>query len=63
VLPTRLRLRLRAAKDCVNVAFESSLAEGLRYERALFYSSFATADQKIGMKAFMEKGAAEFKDE
>jgi len=51
------------AKDCVNVAFESSLAEGLRYERALFYSSFATADQKIGMKAFMEKGAAEFKDE
>lgn len=51
------------AKDCVNVAFESSLAEGLRFERALFYSSFATEDQKIGMKAFMEKAKADFKDE
>ena len=51
------------AKDCVNVSFESSLAEGLRFERALFYSSFATEDQKIGMKAFMEKEKAAFKDE
>ena len=51
------------AKDCVNVAFESSLAEGLRYERALFYSSFATDDQKIGMKAFMAKEKPEFVNE
>ena len=51
------------AKDCVNVSFESSLAEGLRYERALFYSTFATADQKAGMQAFMDKAKAEFKDE
>jgi len=43
------------AKTCVNVAFESSLAEGLRFERALFYSSFGTQDQKIGMKAFVGK--------
>jgi len=51
------------AKDCVNVSFESSLAEGLRFERALFYSSFATEDQKIGMAAFTEKAKPAFKDE
>ena len=47
----------------MNASFESSLAEGLRLERALFYSTFATADQKIGMQAFVEKAKAEFKDE
>ena len=51
------------AKDCVDVAFESSLAEGLRFERGLFYSTFGTADQKIGMKAFVEKAKPDFKDE
>lgn len=51
------------AKTCVNVAFESSLAEGLRLERALFYSTFATHDQKIGMKAFVEKADPAFKHE
>ena len=45
------------------VAFESSLAEGLRLERALFYSTFATQDQKIGMKAFVEKAEPAFKHE
>ncbi|MEV6218208.1 enoyl-CoA hydratase-related protein [Nocardia sp. NPDC051833] len=49
-----------AVKDAVNRAFESSLAEGLRYERALFKARFATADQKEGMAAFLEKRAAEF---
>ena len=48
------------AKECVDVAFESSLAEGLRFERRLFYSSFATADQKIGMKAFVDKATPEW---
>ena len=52
----------RAAKDCVNASFESSLAEGLRLERALFYSTFATADQKEGMQAFMQKAKPDFKD-
>ena len=51
------------AKDCVNASFESSLAEGLRLERSLFYSTFATKDQKIGMAAFVDKAKAEFKDE
>ena len=51
------------AKTCVNVSFETSLAEGLRTERALFYSSFATKDQKIGMKAFVEKAPPAFEHE
>jgi enoyl-CoA hydratase/carnithine racemase len=51
------------AKTCVNVSFESSLAEGLKFERHLFYSTFATQDQKLGMHAFMEKAKPEFKDE
>ncbi|UIN20665.1 enoyl-CoA hydratase [Herbaspirillum frisingense] len=49
-------------KDSVNRAFESSLADGIRYERALFYSCFATEDQKEGMKAFLEKRPAVFKN-
>ena len=49
-------------KDSVNRAFESNLADGIRYERALFYSCFATEDQKEGMKAFLEKRPAVFKN-
>jgi enoyl-CoA hydratase len=43
------------AKEAVNAAFESSLTEGVRTERRLFLSLFATADQKEGMSAFAEK--------
>jgi enoyl-CoA hydratase len=43
------------AKDLVNRSYETTLAEGLRYERAVFRSTFATADQKEGMAAFTEK--------
>lgn len=50
------------AKDTVNRAFESSLAEGVKYERAVFYSLFATDDQKEGMEAFAAKRKAEFKN-
>ena len=45
----------RQAKTCVNAAFETSLAEGLRLERTLFYATFASRDQKIGMEAFVKK--------
>ena len=51
------------AKTCVNASFESPLAEGLRLERALFYSTFGTKDQKIGMKAFMNKETPAFEHE
>jgi enoyl-CoA hydratase len=44
-----------AAKESVDAAFESSLAEGVRFERRIFHSLFATEDQKEGMKAFVEK--------
>ncbi len=43
------------AKESVNRAFESPLAEGLRFERRLFQALFATADQKEGMAAFLAK--------
>jgi len=48
------------AKQSVNRAFETTLAEGVRYERALFLSLFGTPDQKEGMAAFIEKRKAVF---
>lgn len=48
-------LALRLAKEAVLKAFETTLSEGLEYERKLFYMLFATADQKEGMRAFLEK--------
>jgi enoyl-CoA hydratase len=48
------------AKESVNRAFEVSLAEGIRFERRVFHSLFATADQKEGMAAFIEKRQAKF---
>jgi len=51
-----------AAKEAVNCAFETSLAEGVRFERRIFHSLFATADQKEGMTAFVEKRPANFKN-
>lgn len=50
-------------KESINRAYETTLSEGVQYERRLFHSTFATADQKEGMKAFMEKRAANFNNE
>jgi enoyl-CoA hydratase len=49
-----------AAKEAVNRAFETSLAEGVRFERRVFHSLFATHDQKEGMAAFVEKRLPKF---
>ncbi len=49
-----------AAKEAVNRAFETSLAEGVRFERRVFHSLFATHDQKEGMAAFVEKRPPKF---
>jgi enoyl-CoA hydratase len=51
-----------AAKEAVNRAYESTLAEGLVFERRLFQSLFATEDQKEGMAAFVAKREAKFRD-
>lgn len=50
------------AKEAVNAAEELSLTQGLRLERRLFHSLFATHDQKEGMNAFLEKRPAEFQN-
>jgi enoyl-CoA hydratase/carnithine racemase len=50
-----------AAKESVNRAYETTLAEGVRFERRIFHSLFATEDQKEGMKAFAEKREAKFR--
>jgi len=47
-------------KEAVNRAYETTLAEGLRFERRLFHSLFATDDQKEGMAAFAEKRKPNF---
>jgi enoyl-CoA hydratase len=49
-------------KEAVNRAFETTLAEGIRFERRLFHASFATADQKEGMAAFVEKRKPAFEN-
>lgn len=55
------RLAVMAAKECVNRAFEGTLADGVMFERRLFHGLFATEDQKEGMDAFVGKRAPQFK--
>ena len=51
---------LMMTKESVNRSYETTLAEGVRFERRLFHSMFATADQKEGMTAFIEKRKPKF---
>jgi len=57
----RAPLAIRLAKESVNNAFETSLADGLADERRTFYVLFSSEDQKEGMAAFVEKRKAEWK--
>ncbi|HKI98025.1 MAG TPA: enoyl-CoA hydratase-related protein [bacterium] len=71
VLPTALEIAQRIAgfsrpvamlvKEAVNHAFSSPLAEGVRFERRLFHTSFTLADRTEGMQAFIEKREPQFK--
>jgi enoyl-CoA hydratase len=54
------RLAVIAAKESVNRAYESALSDGMMFERRLFYSMFATQDQKEGMDAFLNKRPPKF---
>ncbi len=53
---------LKMTKETLNRAFETTLSEGVRFERRVFHSMFATEDQKEGMAAFSEKRKPAFKD-
>ena len=53
---------LMVAKEAVNRAFETTLAEGIRFERRIFHALFATQDQKEGMTAFVDKRPAKFQN-
>ena len=50
-------------KEGVNAAYETTLQQGVIFERRLFHSTFATEDQKIGMAAFVKKEKPAFKDQ
>ncbi|MDM0042542.1 enoyl-CoA hydratase [Variovorax sp. J22G21] len=54
------QIAVMAAKESVNRAFESGLSDGVMFERRLFHALFATADQKEGMDAFVNKRKADF---
>lgn len=56
------RMAAMMTKEAINAAFETPLAQGIQFERRLFHSLFATDDQKEGMKAYVEKRTAHFKD-
>jgi len=56
------RAAVYAAKESVNRAYETTLSEGIRFERRVFHALFATEDQKEGMKAFVEKRPARFRN-
>jgi len=53
-------IALKIGKESVNKAFETTLTEGVQFERRLFYTLFSTEDQKEGMKAFLDKRDPQF---
>ena len=61
-IATKSKLTTVMAKECVNQAYETSLEQGLKYEKKVFHATFATYDQKEGMTAFVEKRKAVWAD-
>ncbi len=55
IIANRAPVAVRLAKEAVNISFETSLKDGMEYERRNFYLTFSSKDQKEGMRAFLEK--------
>ncbi len=62
IIASLSRPAVMLAKESVNRAYETTLAEGIRFERRVFHSLFAGHDQKEGMSAFLEKRPAKFQN-
>ena len=62
VIASHSKITVQICKEATNAAFELSLREGMRFEKRLFQSTFATEDRKEGMTAFVEKRKPEWKD-
>jgi enoyl-CoA hydratase len=61
VIAAKSRPSVMMTKESVNRSYEVTLSEGVRFERRVFHSLFATEDQKEGMAAFVEKRKPNFK--
>jgi enoyl-CoA hydratase len=57
---THSKLVVQLAKESVNAAYETTLAQGISYERRLFHATFAANDRREGMSAFVEKRKPKF---
>merc|ERR1712107_784438 len=62
VIASHSKITVQICKEATNSAFELSLKDGMRFEKRLFQSNFATEDRKEGMTAFVEKRKPEWKD-
>lgn len=62
-IASKAPIAAKLAKNAVNKAFETTLSEGCEFERRNFYLTFASKDQKEGMRAFLEKRAADYTGE
>ncbi|MDO5704772.1 MAG: enoyl-CoA hydratase [Paracoccus sp. (in: a-proteobacteria)] len=61
-IAAKSQVAVKVVKEAVNRSYETSLREGLLFERRIFHALFATDDQKEGMSAFLEKREAQFRD-
>ncbi|MFT3687972.1 enoyl-CoA hydratase [Paenirhodobacter sp.] len=61
-IASKSQISVMAAKECVDRSYETTLREGVLFERRVFHSLFATEDQKEGMAAFLEKREPQFRD-
>lgn len=61
-IAAKSQIAVKVVKECVNRSYETTLREGVLFERRIFHALFATEDQKEGMGAFLEKREPQFRD-